>query len=97
VPAGVGVSEAIDLERERIKRGEVKDSSAVAQRLAIAQGISVDKMLVLEGRPNQITERKMDAEDHLRILHELAPHLFAVVDSIAVEEPDEPEELPPAA
>ncbi len=99
--AGVGVSEAIDLERERIKRGEVKDSSAVAQRLAIAQGISVDKMLVLEGRPTQIVNHQRDAVDIMRSLSEIAPGLVkgGWVDSTATEEsdPEEPPQLPPAS
>jgi hypothetical protein len=63
--AGAGVQEAVNLERERIRRGEVKDGSAVAQKLAIAQGISLDKMLILENRPSTTVEHRQDLSEIL--------------------------------
>ena len=54
--AADAIHEAIDLEHERIKTGEVKDAAASARNLATAAGISVDKMLVLDGRPTEITK-----------------------------------------
>lgn len=77
--AGMGVSEAIDLERDRMALDDgkaIKDASASAQRLSVAMGVQVDKMLVLQGRPQQITEHRRDANDIVTELSNLAPGLF---------------------
>jgi hypothetical protein len=92
--AAASTQEAIDLERKRIAKGEVRDAAASAQKLSITEGVQVDKALVLEGRPSQITQHRPDLADIFAELKERVPGLF--VDSWAVEEP-EPPELPPAA
>lgn len=56
---------ALDLEEKRIAAGNVKDAASSLRNIATTVGISVDKILILEGRPNSITESR-SAEDVLR-------------------------------
>jgi hypothetical protein len=77
------ISQAIDKAAEQVESGKV-DAAKTALSLATAQGIQIDKALVLEGRPTVITERR-DAEDILRSLNEMVPGL--VIDSTATELP----------
>lgn len=75
--AGMGVSEAIDLERDRMASTDgVKDASATAQRLSVAMGVQVDKMLILQGRPQQITEHRRDAAETFEEIADRYPGLF---------------------
>ncbi len=71
---------AVDLERERIEAGDVKDAAASARNLATTVGIATDKLLVLTNRPTAITETR-SADDVLRALDERG-----YVDSTASEE-----------
>lgn len=60
---------ALDLEEKRIAAGEINDASTSLRNIATSIGISVDKILLLEGRPNQITEQR-SADDVLRGLRD---------------------------
>jgi transposase-like protein len=72
---------AVDLERQRLEREEVKDAAASAQRLATVAGITTDKRLLLEGRPTSI-HAASSVEEDLRFLRSKA------IDGEAVEEID---------
>lgn len=54
--------DAIAIEHERIKQGEVKDAAAAARNLATVVGISTTKLLELSGRPTSITEVRKPEE-----------------------------------
>lgn len=51
-------AQAVQLERERIQAGNVKDAAKTAQYLTTTGAIMTDKMLALTGRPSQITEHR---------------------------------------
>lgn len=92
--AGMGVSEAIDLERDRMALDDgkaIKDASASAQRLSVAMGVQVDKMLVLQGRPQQITEHRRDAAETFEEIADRFPGLFT--NGTATEEPDADQDI----
>lgn len=61
---------AVELELERIQKGDVKDAGAAAQRLATVAGIATDKVLSLTGRPQSIVQHRSGA-DILRELQSL--------------------------
>jgi hypothetical protein len=46
-----------ELER-KLRKGEVRDPAAAAQRLAVIKGINVDKLLKLTGRPTVVHEHR---------------------------------------
>jgi len=72
--------EAVELEAQRLAAGEVKDAAASSRNLATTGGIMTDKMLLLDGRPTQISEqRSMDD-----VLRSLAAKGF--IDGTATEE-----------
>jgi len=71
---------AMELEMQRLAAGEVKDAAASSRNLATAGAIMADKMLLLDGRPTQISEqRSMDD-----VLRSLAAKGF--IDGTATEE-----------
>jgi hypothetical protein len=53
-----GVMDAVDLERTRLKTGDVKDAAASARNLATVLGISADKLRLLTERPTEIREQR---------------------------------------
>lgn len=59
----------LELEEQRIVEGDVRDAAGSLRNIATAIGISVDKIMILEGRPNQITESR-SADDVLRGLRD---------------------------
>lgn len=72
--------EAVELEAQRLAAGDVKDAAASSRNLATTGGIMTDKMLLLDGRPTQISEqRSMDD-----VLRSLAAKGF--IDGTATEE-----------
>lgn len=76
-------SEAVELEHERLQAGDVKDAAASSRNLATTGGILTDKMLLLDGRPTQISEqRSMDD-----VLRSLAAKGF--IEGTATEETDD--------
>jgi hypothetical protein len=87
--ANEGTLEAIDAAREQIKAGEAKDPSTIARNLSVAAGISVDKSLLLEGRPTEIHGNENVEALMARMSRFLGP---SAVDSTAEEEI--PAELP---
>lgn len=50
--------EAVEQAREQLADGEVKDPGKLARDMAVTGGVLIDKMLVLDGRPNQIQEKR---------------------------------------
>jgi hypothetical protein len=60
---------ALQKAREQLEAGECKDPAAVARNAATTKGINVDKALVMEGRPNQISEQR-DAAELLRAIRQ---------------------------
>lgn len=62
--------DAIDLEHQRIKRGDVRDASSSARNLATSAGIATQHNLNLQGRPTIIQEVRKP-EDIARRLKEL--------------------------
>jgi hypothetical protein len=66
-----------------------KDPARVAREASIASGVAIDKLLVLDGRPTQITQNT----DAVQALGEMARRLGISYDSTADEIP--PGELPP--
>lgn len=68
-----GEVELLALKRaeEQLERDEDKQPAMTLQRLATSKGINVDKALVLEGRPNQITSHESPGE----ILKALREHM----------------------
>lgn len=71
---------ALDLEADRIASGEIKDAAASLRNIATTIGISVDKVMLLEGRPTHITEQR-SSDDVLRGLQ-----AKGYIDATAVEE-----------
>lgn len=62
--------DAIELEHQRIKRGDVRDASSSARNLATSAGIATQHNLNLQGRPTIIQEVRKP-EDIARRLREL--------------------------
>jgi hypothetical protein len=60
---------ALALEEERIESGETRDASGSLRNIATSIGISVDKILLMEGRPTTITEAR-SSDDVLRGLQD---------------------------
>lgn len=81
---------ALDLEEKRIASEQVSDASASLRNIATSIGISVDKILLLEGRPNQITEQR-SSDDVLRGLTDRG-----YIDSTAEEADAGPAHRPPS-
>lgn len=75
IHAGEATRQAIAKSLEQLEAGEAKDPAATARNLATVQGIAVDKMLTLTGRPAQITEHR-DTAQIMRALKQTAPNLF---------------------
>jgi hypothetical protein len=67
--------------RAQMAAGTLKDASTTLRNIAVSKGIAIDKMLVVDGRPNQIAEHRSVDDD----LRELARMGF--VDTTATEEP----------
>jgi hypothetical protein len=59
--------ELIDEIRAQLAAGTLRDPSSASRNASVSRGISVDKLLVLGGRPNVITEHR-SADDILRAL-----------------------------
>lgn len=78
------VDELLALAQQHRLGGMVRDPAKAATEVAKVYGILTDKMLLLEGRPTQITESR-DLEDYAKILQQLAPQAVKVVDSTAEE------------
>ena len=55
--------------------GRLRNPAGAARNAAIVSGISIEKKLLLESRPTQITEHR-EAADILRSLSEKVPGLF---------------------
>ena len=68
--------EAVEKEREKIMRGDVRDYAASARNLATVSAISTDKMLALTGRPNTIVGTEKKPEAILAELQKLAPQII---------------------
>lgn len=51
-------ADAIDLARERIESGDVKDPALAAKALASASAIATDRLLLLTDRPTTITQER---------------------------------------
>lgn len=81
--------DAIDAE---IDAGNLKDASTTARNVAVSKGIALDKMLIMDGRPNAIIDTR-SADDVLRALE--ARGFLQYVDADAEE--IAPGELPSAA
>jgi hypothetical protein len=62
------------LQMEQLEEGKVRDPSAVARNAAVSKAINIDKTLLLEGRPTQITEHR-DIGEIVRSLDSIAPGL----------------------
>lgn len=63
---------AWEAQMEQLDEGQVRDPSAVARNAAVSKAVNVDKMLLLEGRPTQITEHR-DVDEIIRALDAVAP------------------------
>lgn len=74
--------EAVQKEREKIERGDVRDYAASARNLATVSAISTDKLLALTGRPNTIVGSEKKPEAILAEIQRLAPQ---IIDSTAEE------------
>jgi hypothetical protein len=57
----------IAIVRAQMNAGMLKDPSTTVRNVAVSKGIAIDKMLVVDGRPNTITETR-SADDVLRHL-----------------------------
>lgn len=68
--------EAVEREREKIKRGDVRDYAASARNLATVSAISTDKMLAMTGRPSTIVGSEKKPEAILAELQKLAPQII---------------------
>lgn len=71
---------ALELEEERLVSGETRDAAGSLRNIATSIGITVDKILLMEGRPTAITEQR-SSDDVLRGLTDRG-----YVDSTAVED-----------
>lgn len=71
---------ALELEEQRIASGDTKDAAGSLRNIATSIGISVDKVMLMEGRPTQITEQR-SSDDVLRELQ-----AKGYVDSTAVDD-----------
>jgi hypothetical protein len=93
---------AADDDREKIQQAldalpprAIKDPSTTLRNIAVSKGIAVDKMLIVDGRPNHITEQR-SADDVLRELDHMGIGSWGSVDGEA-SEAVEVAGLPPAA
>lgn len=75
---------ALELEEQRIESGEIHDAAASLRNIATTVGIAVDKTLLIEGRPTQITEQRT-TDDVLAGLRDKG-----YIDSTAVETTEGP-------
>jgi hypothetical protein len=62
-----GAMEAVELERKRIKVGDVKDAAGSARNLMTTAAIAIDKLMALEGRPTSVV-KYLSGEEALRNL-----------------------------
>lgn len=74
---------ALELTREKIADGSIKDPAAALKSVAIAQAIGVQRMLELDGRPSGVKPAE-SAGELLGVLERLGI-LRAAVDGTAVE------------
>lgn len=68
--------EAVEKERDKIMRGDVRDYAASARNLATVSAISTDKMLAMTGRPSTIVGTEKKPEAILAELQKLAPQII---------------------
>lgn len=68
---------------EQAEAGELKDPARTAREASIASGVSIDKLLVLDGRPNEIRQHA----DAGQALIELGRKLGFAIESTATEIP----------
>jgi hypothetical protein len=81
VRAGEVAREAIEKIHEDVQAGEA-DAGKAFQQLMVGTGITLEKMMLLEGRPTTVIETR-DTQQLLAELKEIAPSL--VVESTAVD------------
>lgn len=87
-----GQLEAIEQARQDLKKGRVKDAGALARNLGVANGVAIDKLLLLTNRPTQRVET-MDANAYLdKLVRALGP---GSIDSTAEDITNEPEPAEP--
>lgn len=58
VAAAQAAQDAVELAKQQIATGDVKDSSATAKNLATTAAIATDKLQIMEGRPTTIIEHR---------------------------------------
>jgi hypothetical protein len=58
---------ALEKARAQLKAGEARDPASVARNAAVTKAVNIDKMMLLEGRPTQVTEHR-DADELMRAI-----------------------------
>jgi hypothetical protein len=76
------IRELVGAAKAKRLAGLVRDPTKEARNLAAVFNALIEKSLLLEGRPTQITEHR-DLEDYAKILQQLAPQAVKVIDSTA--------------
>lgn len=76
------IRELVGVAKAKRLAGMVRDPTKEARNLAAVFNALIEKSLLLEGRPTQITEHR-DLEDYAKILQQLAPQAVKVIDSTA--------------